>query len=218
MVQTPLITLLLGLVYKMSITQFPASFYFCLTVTGIWVGGLDAVREVAAELPLLAREVKCGMNRLSYIIARIAAASALSAVQALLFAVSAVVVFHNLTFSMELLILLFTAILSGNLLGLAVSVCSGNVGRAISTLPIVLIPQIFFSGVIVPFEYMTKFGEQLSHLTISRPVFGVMKRVFLLDSNLGWHDEWTELLLLCAALIIIFGIALRWRTGRRASI
>jgi len=218
MVQTPLITLLLGLVYKTSINQFTVDFYFCLTVTGIWVGGLDAVREVAAELPLLAREVKCGMNRLSYIIARITAASALSAVQALLFAVSVVVVFHNLTFSMELLILLFTAILSGNLMGLAVSVCSGNVGRAISTLPIVLIPQIFFSGMIVSFEHMSKLGEQLSHLTISRPVFGVMKRVFLLDSNLGWHDEWTELLLLCVALIIIFGIALRVRTGRRASI
>jgi len=214
MVQTPLITLLLGLVYKMSISQFPASFYFCLTVTGIWVGGLDAVREVASELPLLAREAKCGMNRLSYIIARIAAAAALSAAQALLFAVAVVVIFRNMAFSMELLILLFTAIFSGNLLGLAVSVCSGGVGRAISTLPIVLIPQIFFSGVIVPFEHMANFGERLSHLTISRPVFGVMKRVFLLDSKLGWHDEWTALLLLCAALIIIFGSALRWRTNR----
>jgi ABC-type multidrug transport system ATPase subunit/pSer/pThr/pTyr-binding forkhead associated (FHA) protein len=214
MAQTPLITLLLGLVYKTSILQFPASFYFCLTVTGIWVGGLDAVREVAAELPLLAREAKCGMKRSAYVVARIAAAAALSAVQALLFTVSAVVIFRNLDFSMELLILLFASILSGNVLGLAVSACSGGVGRAISTLPIVLIPQIFFSGVLVQFEYMTELGRQISHLTVSRPVFSVMKWVFMLDMGLFPRGEWTELILLCAGLITIFWIALIRRTGR----
>jgi hypothetical protein len=217
MLQTPLITLLLGLVYKTSIAEFPVSFYFCLAVTGIWVGGLDAVREVAAELPLLVRETKCGMNRLSYIIARIFTAAALSVVQALLFAVSAVVIFRHLTFSMELLILLFTAIFSGNLLGLAVSVCSGGVGRAISTLPIVLIPQIFFSGILVPFEYMAEWGRQLSHLTISRPVFGIMKNVFIYDLRLFWHKEWTALLLLCTGMIILFWAALKRRTGRRGA-
>jgi len=214
MAQTPLITLLLGLVYKTSIMQFPASFYFCLTVTGIWVGGLDAVREVAAELPLLAREAKCGMNRLAYVVARIATAAALSAVQALLFTASAVLIFRNLDFSMELLVLLFASILSGNVLGLAVSVCSGGVGRAISTLPIVLIPQIFFSGVLVQFEYMAELGRQISHLTVSRPVFSMMKWVFMLDSTLFPRREWMELFLLCLGLITIFWIALRRRTGR----
>jgi len=214
MAQTPLITLLLGFVYKMSILQFPISFYFCLTVTGIWVGGLDAVREVASELPLLAREARCGMNRWAYIIARIAVAAALSAAQALLFTASAVVIFRQLEFSWPLLVLLYAAILSGNLLGLAVSVCSGSVGRAISTLPIVLIPQIFFSGILVMFEHMAELGRQISRLTISRPVFGIMKKVFFLDRPLFWHNEWTELILLCVGLITIFWIALRNRTGR----
>jgi hypothetical protein len=218
MAQTPLITLLLGLVYKTSIIHFPISFYFCLVVTGIWVGGLDAVREVAAELSLLAREVKCGMKRPAYITARVVTAAALSGIQALLFAVSAVVIFRNLDFSMELLTLLFAAILSGNLLGLAVSACSGGVGRAISTLPIVLIPQIFFSGILVQFEYMTELGRQISHLTVSRPVFTVMKKVFCLDQGLFWHKDWTELFLLCAGLIIIFWIALKCRTGRRSAV
>ncbi|MDR2577300.1 MAG: FHA domain-containing protein [Chitinispirillales bacterium] len=214
MAQTPLITLLLGFVYKFNILQFPISFYFCLTVTGIWVGGLDAVREVAAELPLLARESKCGLNRVSYITARIATAAALSASQAVLFIISAVAIFHNLEFSIELLILLFAAIVAGNVLGLVVSVCSGSVGRAISTLPIVLIPQIFFSGILVQFEYMAELGRQISHLTVSRPVFSVMKQVFFLDRPLFWHSDWTELFLLCAGLIIIFWVALSWRTSR----
>jgi ABC-type multidrug transport system ATPase subunit/pSer/pThr/pTyr-binding forkhead associated (FHA) protein len=217
MAQTPLITLLLGFVYKTSILQFPISFYFCLAVTGIWVGGLDAVREVAAELPLLAREARCGMNRWAYIVARIIAAAALSAAQAALFAASAVAIFKNLEFSYPLLVLLYTAIFSGNLLGLAVSACSGGVGRAISTLPIVLIPQIFFSGILVQFEQMAEVGRQISRLTISRPVFGVMKRVFFLDRPLFWHAEWTELILLCAGLIIIFWAALRCRTGQRGA-
>jgi ABC-type multidrug transport system ATPase subunit len=218
MAQTPLITLLLGFVYKMSALQFPISFYFCLAVTGIWVGGLDAVREVAAELPLLAREAKCGMNRWAYIIARLAVAAALSGAQALLFMASVAVVFKNMDFSFRLLALLFTALISGNLLGLAVSACSGGVGRAISTLPIVLIPQIFFSGILVMFEQMAELGRQISRLTISRPVFGIMKKVFFLDRPLFWHGEWTELILLSAGLITIFWVALRSRTGRRGAV
>ncbi|GBU22923.1 ABC transporter ATP-binding protein [Fibrobacteres bacterium R8-0-B4] len=217
MAQTPLITLLLGFVYKMSILQLPISFFFCLAVTGIWVGGLDAVREVAAELPLLAREARCGMNRWAYIAARTAVAAALSAAQALLFAASAVVIFRQLNFSWPLLALLYAAIFSGNLLGLAVSACSGGVGRAISTLPIVLIPQIFFSGILVMFEHMSEIGREISRLTISRPVFGIMKKVFFLDRPLFWHSEWIELILLCAGLIIILWVALRSRTGRRGA-
>ena len=217
LLQTPLITILLGLVYeKASVALFETGLYFCLTVTGIWVGGLDAVREVARERQLLDREAKCGMNRVSYIIARITAAAALSAVQALLFSIFTVITFSHITFSMELLILLFTAIFSGNLLGLAVSAWSSNVGRAISALPIILIPQIFFSGILVPFEHMSKWGEKLSHLTISRPIFGRMKGVFLRQESLFWHQEWTELFLLCAGLIILFGAALRGvRLSRR---
>jgi hypothetical protein len=214
MAQTPLITMLLGLVYKFDLLQFPISFYFCLTVTGIWVGGLDAVREVAAELPLLARESKCGLNRISYVTARVVTAAALSASQAILFMMSAVVIFVNLEFSAKLLILLFAAIISGNLLGLAVSVCSGSVSRAISTLPIVLIPQIFFSGILVQFEHMAELGRQISHLTVSRQGVSVMKHVFFLDRPLFWHSDWTELFLLCTGLIIIFWVALRWRTNR----
>jgi len=224
MLQTPFITLLLGVVYTPMVRHFDSGFYFCLTIIGIWVGGLNAVREVAAELPLLAREAKCGMKRLSYIAARILTAAALSTAQALLFAAALVVVFVKMDFSVNLLALLFTAIFSGSLLGLAVSACSGGVGRAISTLPMVLIPQIFFSGILVKFEYMTEFGRQLSYLTVSRPVFSLMKKVFNLDQNLFWrnagigpHSDWVELFLLCASLIIIFWIALKCRTGRLSS-
>ncbi|MCL2688307.1 MAG: ATP-binding cassette domain-containing protein [Chitinispirillia bacterium] len=218
LMQTPLITLLLGLVYEKT-SIIDTGLCFCLTIIGIWVGGLDAVREVARERQLIDRESKCGLNQLSYIVARITAAGALSAVQALLFAIFAVIMFSNITFSMELLLLLFIAVFCGNLLGLAVSACSGCVGRAISTLPIILIPQIFFSGAIVPFELMAKWGEKLSHLTISRPIFGRMKFVLLrkefTDEPLFWHKEWTELSLLCCGLIILFGIALKRRGSGR---
>ncbi|MDR3012917.1 MAG: ATP-binding cassette domain-containing protein [Chitinispirillales bacterium] len=218
MAQPPIITILLGFVYGVDLLHLPASFYFCLTVTGIWIGGLDAVREVAAELSMLVREMRCGMNRFSYITARVVTAAALSAIQALLLAVSAVVIFRNLDFTMELLILLFTSIFAGNILGLAVSACSGGVGRAISALPIVLIPQIFFSGILVPSERMTELGRQISNLTIARPVFGVMKKTFMLDRPLFWHTEWTELCTLCAGLIVIFWIAMKRRTGRRSGV
>lgn len=214
--QAPLIALLLGLVYRVEMTFLPVSFYFCLVIAGIWIGGLDTVREVAREWMLLFRESKCGMHLFSYISARIGVAAFLSAVQAFLFAASLAVVFRHLSFRTEIVVLLFCAVFSGNLLGLAISSWSGTVGRAISALPLVLIPQIFFSGVLVPFDHMSGWGRFLSHLTVSRSVFGMMKKVFVLRMPLSEPGEWTELLFLCTGLIIIFAVALIRRFRRAA--
>jgi hypothetical protein len=65
---------------------------------------------------------------------------------------------------------------------------------------------------------MAELGRQISHLTISRPVFGVMKKVFFLDRPLFWHSDWTELFILCVSLTIIFWIALKGRTGRGGAV
>ncbi|MFW6245653.1 MAG: ABC transporter permease, partial [Fibrobacterota bacterium] len=214
--QAPLIALLLGLVYRGEMTSLPVSFYFCLVIAGVWIGGLDTVREVAREWMLLFRESKCGMHLLSYLSSRVGIAAFLSAVQAFLFAVSLAVIFRHVAFSTEILVLLFFALFSGNLLGLVISSWSGTVGRAISALPLVLIPQIFFSGVLVPFDHMSGWGRFLSHLTVSRPVFGMMKKVFVLKMPLSEPQEWMELLFLCTGLIIIFAVALIRRLRRAA--
>ncbi|MFP4162561.1 MAG: FHA domain-containing protein [Chitinispirillaceae bacterium] len=215
--QAPLISLLLGLVYRSEMTSLPVSFYFCCVIAGIWIGGLDTVRDVAREWMLLWRESKVGMHLVSYIGARVGVAAGLSLVQAFLFTASLALIFTHVDFTMELAALLFCAVFSGNLVGLAISAWSATVGRAISTLPLVLIPQIFFSGVLVPFDHMSLLGRLLSHLTVSRPVFGMMKRVFVLHMPLSELDEWTELLFLCTGLIIIFAVALMRRL-RRASL
>ncbi len=204
LMQTPLFAVLLGLVYKTNSSLLGSSFYFCLTITAIWVGGLATVKEIVREWMLLWREARCGMHLFSFIAARILAAAGLSGVQAFLFTLSLAMVFGNIHFSFDLFLLLYVSVFSGSLLGLVVSASSRTVGRAISLLPVVLIPQIFFSGILLPFEHMAALGRLLSHLTLSRPVFSLMKKVFLLQWPLFDSGEWSELFLLCTGLIILF--------------
>jgi hypothetical protein len=57
----------------------------------------------------------------------------------------------------------------------------------------------------------------LSHLTVSRPVFSMFKKMSFFDQSL-WHmDDWMGLLLLCTGLIILLFTGIRFRRIVRGS-
>jgi hypothetical protein len=105
--------------------------------------------------------------------------------------------------------------LSGGILGLCISALSKSVGRAITVLPMIFIPQIFFSGILIPFDRMSDIGRGLSYLTVSRPVFGLFKHVCVLERPVFESTAWPELCLLCGGLIILTMISVRWRVRRQ---
>ncbi|MBN1130033.1 MAG: hypothetical protein JXA71_13665, partial [Chitinispirillaceae bacterium] len=94
------------------------------------------------------------------------------------------------------------------------SACSGTVGRAVTALPVIFIPQIFFSGILIPFDRMTGMGRALSSLTVARPVFSLFKHVCLLEQPLFENPSWADLCFLNLGLIILVGIMVRWRLAR----
>ncbi|KMQ52860.1 ABC transporter, ATP-binding protein [Chitinispirillum alkaliphilum] len=214
--QAPLISLFLSGVYRSSTSLFPISFYFCLTVSGLWIGGINSVKEFAREWYLIKRERRAGMILGSYIFAKLSVALFQSLFQAALFSGSLLLAFRNLSFSFSLYVLLCATIFCGSLLGLAVSGFSATVGRAITAMPIVLIPQIFFSGILISFDMMSGWGRALSHLTLSRALFGIMKQRFILGHNLFEPNEWITLFYIITGLIILIFVALHGKTRPRA--
>ncbi|MBD3393711.1 MAG: ATP-binding cassette domain-containing protein [Chitinivibrionales bacterium] len=208
--QAPLIALLLGLVFKAGSGFLPISFYFCITISAIWMGGVNSIRELAREWHLFEREYRVGLSAGAYVCAKIAVLVVLSLIQAGLFALFLRGVFDAFSLNADMLFLIAMGCVSGSLLGLLVSALSGNVNRAISWLPIVFIPQIFLSGILIPFDRMPAAGKLLSHLTLSRPVFSMFKKVFLLEQDLWGLGEWRALLLLCTGLIILTYTRVRW--------
>jgi ABC-type multidrug transport system permease subunit len=208
--QAPAIAVFLCFVFKSDAKFLPMSFYFCLTISAIWMSGINAAQEIAREWPLLDREHRVGLSLKAFLIAKAAMTAQSALIQATLFWLFMGVLFKTFPFSFETWILIVTGAASGGILGLSISALSGSVGRAITVLPMIFIPQIFFSGILIPFDRMTAIGRVLSYCTFSRPVFSLFKHTCLLEQPLFQSDAWPGLCFLMFGLIILIAVAVRW--------
>jgi hypothetical protein len=138
----------------------------------------------------------------------------MAALQGVLFGLCLELLFKNFSLQGGSALLLAAGSSGGALLGLAISAVSRRVNRAISWLPIVFIPQIFFSGILIPFDRMSALGRILSRATIARPLFSLFKKSSVLEQPLWPDREWGWFFVLMAVLIIflfagLFGITAR---------
>jgi ABC-type multidrug transport system permease subunit len=209
--QAPIIALVLACTFGPDTGYFPVSFYFCLSISAVWMGGMNSVREIAREWKVIEREFRIGLSPIVYIASKIIVFSVFGMVQAGIFGASIRFLFKDFSLTPAIALLLATACVSGTILGLCISVASKNVNVAISWLPIIFIPQIFFSGILVPFDEMPGAGQVFSHLTVARPVFSMFKKMCFLDQSLLTLIEWRALFFLCFGLIILMVLSIRYR-------
>jgi hypothetical protein len=167
------------------------------------MGGMNSIREIAREWQLIEREFRIGLSSVVYCLSKISVFGCIGIFQAILFGYCITALFPHFRYNFTTGLLLVTACISGTLLGLCISAFSKNVNMAISWLPIIFIPQIFFSGVLVAFDEMTPAGRLLSSLTVSRYVFSMFKKACCLDQSLLRMSEWIGLTLLSIGLIIL---------------
>jgi ABC-type multidrug transport system ATPase subunit len=204
LMQAPLIAMLLAFVFKQGGTFLPLSFFFCISISVIWMGGTNSVREIAREWELVEREFRIGLSKTAYGCAKMFVFCLLAVVQALVFGACLHGLFAGFALSVSNAVLLSVGCATGSLLGLCVSALSRNVNMAIGFLPIVFIPQIFFSGILMPFDEMPAPGVALSYATVARPVFSMFKKMSFFDQSLWILPDWLDLSLLCTGLIILF--------------
>jgi hypothetical protein len=213
--QVPLVVLLLASVYRPGADFLPISFYFCIAVSSIWIGGVNGIREIAREWEVLERDVRAGLRLVSYAMAKLSVFGMLSLVQAVLFAGLLRLSFVHFDLQAATVALLAAGTLGGTILGLAISSISPRVSVAVSWLPILFIPQVFFSGILIPFDRMTAVGEWLSWATVARPLFSLFKRVYMLGQSAWTPVEWCALAVLDAVLCILILIGLHIHARRQ---
>jgi len=209
--QIPLIAALLRLLFA-DTTYLPVSFYFCISIMSIWIGGVISIRDIPKEWPYIRRDSVIGLSFASFTIAKLIMAAITSLVAAVLLCVSLKLFFGG-SLALSVLTVAFTGVLSGSLLGLAAGACVKRSSDAISLLPVIFIPQIFFSGIMIPFDRMNWLGNFIADLTIAKPLFGMLKKLALLKFSLISLPEWLPLFCLLCGLIIlmIVGIRFRWK-------
>ena len=145
---------------------------FMLATVSVWFGIINAAREIVKELPIFERERLVNLKLGPYLASKVAVLSLLVLVQTivLLGIVALKVGFPPdtglfLPPLLETFVTLLLTSLAGMALGLVISAASNSGDRAISIVPLALIPQILFAGLIFAIEGA---ATPLSWLTISR--------------------------------------------------
>jgi len=159
--QAPIIALLTILVFD----QRSMSALFLTVISAVWFGCNNAVREIVSEWPIYKRERMFNLHLTSYLASKLIPNIILAAIQIGLFLV--IVCGHlDLLNPFETYLALLLAAFSSILMGLFVSALFDSSDKAMAVLPIVLIPQIVFSGVIAPLK--SSLLEGIGYLMISR--------------------------------------------------
>jgi len=180
--QAPLIGILLSLVYGNDIFNKTTGNYaeaksllFFLICICIWFGTSNAAREIAKEIAIYRRERFINLGIAPYILSKVAVLSLLCFIQTsvLLGIICLKVKLPDLGFPMyrDIFIAMLLTSLDSMAMGLMISALVGNPDKAASIVPILLIPQIVFSGAIIPLKGA---AEIVSYFTLSRWGFELM--------------------------------------------
>ncbi len=151
--------------------EMTKSLLFALSCSAFWVGMLNAIQEICKERSILKREYMTGLRLDSYILSKLAVLGLLSAVQSVLLTGVFTLLVGTpddsvmLPAFLELLMTTFLTALSSASMGLLVSALFTNPDRAMTVAPILLMPQILFSGLIFKLDGAT---ELLSLIAICR--------------------------------------------------
>jgi ABC transport system ATP-binding/permease protein len=132
---------------------------FMLATVSVWFGIINAAREITKESAIYKRERLVNLRVLPYLASKFVVLSVLTFVQSvLLLGLLALKLtypsFEGLLFSpvLEIGVTTYLTSLGGVALGLAVSAYASSADRAVSIVPIMLIPQIIFAGLIFKVE------------------------------------------------------------------
>lgn len=174
LLQAPALALLISLVadgQQFVQYEMTKSLLFALSCSAFWVGMLNAIQEVCKERNIMKREFMTGLSLNAYVFSKILVLGLLCLIQsALIISVFAMAVglpdkgliIHP--FVEVFLTTFFTAIAS-TAMGLFVSSLFTNADRAMTLAPILLMPQILFSGLIFKLKGAT---ELISWVAVCR--------------------------------------------------
>lgn len=197
-----------GLVFEG--TRPTATLYFILTFATIFFGCVNACREIVKEQPIFKRERLVNLQIPAYVVSKAWILSILAFVQTLVF-YAGVRWFLVLDGSPLLMVLvLYAGILAGTALGLLISAIVSSDVVALALVPVVMIPQLLFSKLIMPNKAVEGLVSALEQATLAKWSYQAMEQVVATPPD-WWALVRAMGILLGAsvALVIASGLALR---------
>lgn len=174
LIQAPLLAILISFVAdgeQFEQYEMTKSLLFALSCSAFWVGMLNAIQEICKERTIMKREYMTGLSLSSYVMSKIIVLGGMCLIQSLMITgvFSALVGIPDEGIMMapflELLITTFLTAIASTAMGLFVSSLFTNADRAMTVAPILLMPQILFSGLIFKLSGAT---ETISWFAVCR--------------------------------------------------
>ncbi len=148
---------------------------FMLVLSALWFGASDAIRELIAERAIWRRERRVGLGLWPYMASKVTVLSCLVTLQCVTLAtMNYVWLGMGGDYGFSFLALNAVAVLTGLVgmaMGLFMSAMFSSSEAAVGTLPLVLIPQITFGGLIVKIGEMSALAKLISWTMITRYAF-----------------------------------------------
>jgi ABC-type multidrug transport system ATPase subunit/ABC-type multidrug transport system permease subunit len=154
--------LILGSEADPSLAPLALRVLFVFTCAAIWVGLSTALQEVVKEAAIYLRERLVNLGLIPYLGSKILILGGLALLQTLLMVGVIIIGFKSpepslISWQIGVAITSFLTLLTSVSLGLMVSSIVKNSAQANSALPLLLLPQIIFSGVLFKMEGIAKY-------------------------------------------------------------
>ncbi len=130
------------------------AFLFMAVIVALFLGLVISAEEIFKDRKILKREKFLNLSRSSYLFSKITILFIISAIQTFVFVLigNSMLGIHGMLFRYWLV--LFTASCWANLIGLNISSGFNSVVTIYILVPLILVPQLLFSGVVVDFTKM----------------------------------------------------------------
>ncbi|UXX78055.1 ATP-binding cassette domain-containing protein [Reichenbachiella carrageenanivorans] len=128
------------------------AFFFMAIIVSLFMGLTVSAEEIFKDRKILKRESFLNLSRWSYLVSKMAILFGLSALQSLMFVVigDAILGIHGMTFSFWLV--MFSVSCFANIMGLNISSAFNSAVTIYILIPLLIIPQLILSGVVVNFD------------------------------------------------------------------
>lgn len=132
------------------------SFMFMAVTVALFLGLTVSAEEIIKDRRILKREKFLNLSHWSYLNSKIAFLFVLSAIQTFLFVLisNAILEINGLT--LKFWLIMFSTAFWANLMGLVISSAMNSVVTIYITIPLILIPQLLFSGTVIDFTKLYK--------------------------------------------------------------
>ncbi|MCR4740015.1 MAG: ATP-binding cassette domain-containing protein [Lachnospiraceae bacterium] len=197
MLQAPLLAILISLVAdgkQYDQYEMTKSLLFSLSCCAFWVGMLNAIQEVCKERNILRREYMTGLSLTNYIISKVVVLGLMCLIQSAM-----IVGVFSLTVGLpkggvftspfvEIFLTTFLTAISASAMGLFVSSLFTNADRAMTVAPILLMPQILFSGMMFSLAGATEIISYITNCRWSMEAYGTTANLNGLELSLQQLD------------------------------